>query len=249
MSYDFKIQNNCDHLIQWALVYLDTDRKTIKLPHPISSSSSLTVRINNVVKAPTTYSTSMVRVPLTESLESYIYFKNKVKDYEPVIELRYVTISNYCPKCSGTGIIDDIIIEGHGDIRTISQESLLIQQLEKIIITKLSSNTFHSWYGSSLHSFIGKKITDKELLYSRVKEQVNVAIQNFKNIQKQLVSSGRKFDNGELFGRLLGITIEEADDPSLIEIIVRFTSKRETVLEYTQYLNSNNPTRQRVVLE
>jgi len=65
-----------------------------------------------------------------------------------------------------------------------------------------------------------------------------------KNVQRQMLASGRKFDPEELFGKLLKIEIEETEDPSLILVNVFFTSQSGTPMEYSQYLNTE--IRQRV---
>ena len=93
------------------------------------------------------------------------------------------------------------------------------------------------------------KISDKDLLYSKVREQIIVAVEKLKNVQKQMLASGRKMDGGELFGRLLGIDIEETDDPTILLVTVRFTSNSNTTLEYTQYLSLNTTAKQRLALQ
>jgi hypothetical protein len=249
MSYDLKLQNACDHLIQWVSSTLSSDQKTVNLPYPLSSSSSLKVRVNNVIIPSDIFTVTTLRNNITNLVNSRVIFNNKIKDFEPIVELKYVTLSVYCPKCLGNSVVDDFFVEGHGDYKTISKELLLLQQLEKIIVTKLSSNSFHDWYGSNIHSFVGKKISDRDLLNSKIKDQIGVAIEKLKNIQKQMISSGRKFDDGELFGRLLDIEIKDTEDPTILEVIVYFTSKRESTLEYTQYLSLDSSSRQRVVIE
>ena len=94
---------------------------------------------------------------------------------------------------------------------------------------------------------IGTKIFDRELLYTRIREQVSTAIDKLRTTQKQMQASGRRFDPGELFGKLLKIDIEDTEDPSLILVTVTFTSQSSTPMEYSQYLSMNDTTRQRLV--
>jgi len=247
MSYDIKLQTYCDHKILWSRALLEIDRKTVYLPYPLGSAASLKVRINGVIRSPLTYTIKTTRQPLSLVLISNIEFYNKIKDYDPIIEFFYVTTPETCPKCLNVKNIDDFQINGHGDIEMISKEILLLQQVEKIITTKLSSNVFHSWYGTELHSLIGTKIFDKQLLYSRIREQITNAINKLRTIQKQMLASGRNFDPGELFGKLLKIDVEDTDDPTMILVTVTFTSQSGTSIEYSQYLSSNTLTRQRLV--
>lgn len=247
MSYDIKLQNYCDHKILWSRAQLEIDRKTVYFPYPLASAASLKVRVNGVVLSPSTYVIKTVRQPLSLVLISNIEFYNKIKDYDPIIELFYVAIAETCPKCLNVKNIDDFYINGHGDFEMVSKELLLLQQVEKIITTKLSSNAFHTWYGTELHSLIGTKIFDRQLLYSRIREQVTNSIDKLRTVQKQMLASGRSFDPGELFGKLLKIDVEDTEDPSMILVTVTFTSQSGNSIEYSQYLSSNSLTRQRLV--
>jgi len=247
MSYDVKLQNYCDHKILWARAQLEMDRKTVYLPYPLASATSLRVRINGVVYPYSTYTIKSIRQAMTLIVTSNIEFNNKIKNFDPIIEFLYVTLSDTCPKCLGVKTVDDLLINGRGDIEVISKEILLLQQLEKIIITKISSNVFHSWYGTNLYSLIGTKISDRQLLYTRIREQISSAIDKLRTVQKQMQASGRKFEPGELFGKLLKIDITETDDPTLILVTVTFTSQSNNPIEYSQYLSMNALTRQRLV--
>lgn len=240
MSYDIKLQNICDHRIMWIKGELQADYKTIILKYPVASVSSFRLRINGKEKDPNAYQVKSIKDPLTLEVYSTVEFFNKIKLYNPIIELSYNTYSNRCPKCLGLNILDDIFVNSKGDIETASKESLLLQNVEKIIITKLSSNIFHDWYGTTLHTFIGTKISDKELLHNKIREQISLAIEKLRNIQRQMVSSGRKFDKGELFGKLLKIEIKETDDPTALLVTVVFTSQNDVSIEYSQYLRIEN---------
>jgi hypothetical protein len=240
MSYDIKLQNACDHKIMWIKEDLLSDYKTVNLRYPVSSIASFKVRINGQIVPLEAYSISTYKDNLTAQFFSRINFTKKIKLYNPIIECYYNTYQERCPKCLGVGLLDDIFINGKGDIEVVSKENLLLQNVEKIIITKISSNIFHDWYGTGLHTFIGTKIFDKDLLFNKIREQISVAIEKLRNIQRQMVSSGRKFDNGELFGKLLKIEIKETEDPSLILINLIFTSQNNASIEYSQYLSLTN---------
>jgi hypothetical protein len=248
MSYDIKIQNSCDHKILWARAQLEPDRKTVYLPYPLASVASFKVRINGEPQVGTSYTIKSFRQNLSLIVVTYIEFLKKIKHNDPIIEVNYAAISDVCPKCLNVKYIDDFSVNGNGDLITVNKELLLLQQVEKVIITKLSTNIFHTWYGTEIHSFVGMKITDRDLLYTRIREQVSNAIDKLKNVQRQMESSGRKFDPGELFGKLLKIDVEETEDPTILLVNVSFTSRSDTPIEYSQYLSLNSTKRQRMVL-
>lgn len=248
MSYDIKLQGYCDHKIQWSRVEMEIDKFTLYPPYPVAATSSLKMRINNVIQPSESYVVKTLRRNLSLIIYTEIRMNSKIKHFNPIIELYYTTYPEYCPKCVGLKNVDDMIIDGNGDIQMVEKEILLLQQVEKIIVTKISSNSFHPWYGANLYSLIGSKIYDRSIVEDKVKEQIEEAIDRLKNIQRQMLSSGRKFDPGELFGKLLRIDIDNTDDPATILVTVHFTSQSGSPIEYSQYLVLNDTTRQRVVL-
>lgn len=248
MSYDIKLQNYCDHKILWAQAQLESDRKTVYFPYPMASAASLLVRVNGVEMPANSYTIRTKRQPLSLVVISNIEFYSKIKHYNPIIELFFVTFPENCPKCLNVKTTDDLYVNGSGDYEMISKELLLLQRVEKVIVTKISSNPFHFWYGTDLHSLIGTKIFDRTLMETRVREQIANAIEKLKTTQERMVSSNRQFDPGELFGKLLKIDIEDTEDPTMILVTVSFTSQSGTPMEYSQYLSTNATTRQRMVL-
>lgn len=249
MSYDIKLQTYCDHLVQWYRVQLEPDRKTIYLPYPLGAVSSLKIRINGEEQSKDLYTIKTTRQPLTLIVISHVEFFKKIKHNEPLIEVYYTTILENCPKCLGVKIIDDFYIDSDGDYNTVSKELLLLQEVEKIIVSKQTSNIFHTWYGTTLHSFIGIKQSNKDLLRTRIREQISTAIEKLRTIQNQMEASGRKFDPEELFGKLISIDVEDTEDPTILLVTVKFTSKSNFSIEYSQYLSLNTvTTRERTVL-
>lgn len=237
MSSDIKIQNLCDHRINWQQYSLQSDKKTIRFNYPIGSSKSFHLRVNGIEKSRKSYVLKTDKSPLTDILNSVLVFNKRVKDFQPLIEVSYVTVLQYCPKCLGTKYLDDAVYNNSGDFTQVENERLLIQEVEKYIVTRVSSNPFHRWLGTQLHELIGTKILDLDLLRSRVLEQVNSALDQLKRIQQQLVSSGRVVTDGELFDQLLSVDLEpDESDPSIVHVIVRFTARSGKTLEYVQLL-------------
>jgi len=237
MSIDLKIQNLCDHKVNWEVGQLQSDRKSVLFSKPIASSASLTVRVNNVDIDPSEYVVRVRDDVVSDDRPFYVVLSRKVKDYQPLIEAQYVTLSTFCRKCAGLKYGDDFEYLNDRDIRTCKDEELLLQMVEKYIITRVGSNPFHIWIGTILYTMVGSKITDQDLLKSRMTEQANNAIEMLKSVQKQMQSTGREMTPGELFGDLLFMQVTQESDPSLFTITVRFTSQRGKQLEYEQLVN------------
>lgn len=240
MSYGIKIQNICDHKIHWERSFLEDDLKTINLNHPVGSVSSFSLRINNVIVDKSSYIVTSQTGTLVAVPSSKVEMKKKIKLYEPLIESKYVCVQNFCPKCVGIRTIDDIQYTTSGDWATIDKEFLLVQQVEKVIITKIASNSFHDWYGTDLHSLVGTKVLDLDLIRSKIIENISAAVNRLKNVQRQMVASGREIDPGELFDEIISIDLEETDDPTIILVTLVFTAQSGNPLEYSQYLELSN---------
>jgi hypothetical protein len=193
--------------------------------------------VNNVEQRASSYNIVTTRKPLSIESTSLIRMKNKVKHWEPLVEVNYVTFSNYCPKCLGIKTVDDLVYTAAGDMNVARREYLLVQRVEKIIVTKINSNPFHDWYGTGLHSLVSSKAIDIGFLKTKIIEQISSAIEKLKSVQRQLIASNRKVDPGELFGQLLGIDVTQADDPTVILVTVTFTSQNDTTLEFSQLID------------
>ena len=236
MSTDIKIQNNCDHLINWEQLNFEADMRTIYPSYFIASVSSLSLRINNVIIDATNYviASRTTEGPLDPPL--YVYMNSKNRLYLPIVEMQYTVPAAYCPKCVGLKVLDDLIYSPYGDIAITSKEALLVQNLEKYIVTNIGSNVFVPWVGTSIVTLIGSKITDPAITKSRIVEQVNDAINKLKSVQSQLQNANRTLDPGEIFDRLLGIDVQNTDDPTIVFLTVSFTAKSGNTLEYSQYI-------------
>ena len=238
MSIDYKIQNKCDHVINWEDIPLQADRKTVYLSYPVGSEASLQLRINNVV-----WNKSLYNITTNKTYKdgifskTYIMFKDSTKLFNPLVEARYTTTSSFCPKCAGVKYLDDIIYGPNRDVVTVKDEYLLIQTLEKFIITKLNSNPYHTWLGTSLHTLIGSKINNLSFIKSKVFDDVKKAVDDLKGTQDQYVKSGRDVSHGELFGDLLSIEVNpDTVDPTTVSVLVKFTARSGKALLFEQLM-------------
>lgn len=246
MSLDIKIQNLCDHVVNWELGTLQQDRKSVLFQKPIASKASLQVRMNNVPISPSQYSLDINQEVLASDRPFIVVLKHKTKLFQPLIEARYTTIPTFCRKCLGLKYVDDFEYLSSKDMSTVRDEELLLQNVEKYVITKIQSNPFHSWIGTTLHTIVGSKIVDVDLLTTRMTEQVNSAINKLKTVQRQLQASGREVTPGELFGDLLSLTVTQMKDPSAFNIMVKFTAQSGKVLVYEQPVDLQSTIRTRL---
>lgn len=235
MSIDFKIQNTCDHYINWESLLFSNDSRTLSPSYPLGAVSSFVLRINGVVIDPSRYDVFLNKDNLDLSPRSSVVMKEPVVVYYPIVEAKYTTLKTYCPKCAGTRILDDFVYGPNKDVVVASNEYLLIQTLEKFIVTKLASNRYYNWIGTSLHSLIGSKISDLSYFRVKITEDVKKAVEDLKSIENQYISTGRTVTKGELFGELLGVSISQYEhDLTMLEVLVKFTAQSGKALELQQ---------------
>jgi len=237
MSIDFKIQNKCDHKINWDTGVLSLDAKRIDVTYPIASKASVALKVNFMLVDKSEYSVQEDPTDLTLQKMSYLSLRQRIKLFNPIIEVSYTTFTNSCPKCEGARYLDDFVYTSGGDILTTKDEFLLIQNVEKYIVTRLGSNKYQTWMGTGLQDMIGMKILDGQLLTTKITEEINTTIDKFKDMQKQLVATGRPVSSGELFGQLLSVDVQQDQtDPTTIQVLVSFTAQSGKRLEFTQLL-------------
>lgn len=236
MSQDIKIQNKCDHRINWESLNFEQDRRTVYPTYPVAATISMFLRVNNVAIPQTDY--ALYRRAGVETLYNTwaIQLRSINKLYQPLIEAQYLTFSNYCPKCVGVNVTDDLIYSQKGDFLMAEKEYLLVQNVEKYIVTSLESNIFHGWVGTNLSKLIGKKIFDFDLLTREILNEVNSAMNKLRNVQTQLAATAAVLDPGELLDKVISITTEKTDDPTLVLVTVSFTAKSGKPIEYSQFL-------------
>lgn len=239
MSFDIKIQNKCDHRINWEQYPIE-DRKTITVAYPVASTSSLRMRINNVEISSNEYTVRTVRLLPSQVWTSSLIMTNNVKFTNPIVEVSFLTRSDTCPKCAALNALDDVVYNQAGDFLMVNKEYMLLQSVEKIIVTRIQSNLFHDWYGTGLQDLIGTKMSDFDFLKTKIMDQISASVTSLKNLQRKLLVSGRSVDPGELFGQILSLDVAVTDDPTILLVTMVFTSQSNRTLEYSQLIDTNN---------
>lgn len=77
---------------------------------------------------------------------------------KPIYLIDYYCKSETCPKCRGTGIVQDMVFDGTGGVKFSEGTQKLIQTVIKILITPVGDSPEDIQYGSSLDSLIGSTI-------------------------------------------------------------------------------------------
>lgn len=237
MSFDIKLETVCNHRIFRELVTLASDRRSIRVAQPITSTNNVEVYASNNLIPNTMY--NIVRDPeAVDTPQNRMIFLNykwkAVKDY---FEISYTTLGSYCPKCAGLNIINDISYNIKGDLITLTDERLLLQNLEKFVVTEKGSNSLQPAIGTYLFQLVGQKINDGSYLTSKITQQINATLATLKSMQQQYQASGRPVTSGELLMSVNNINVSvDSADPEILRVDISATAQSGKPVYLTQYM-------------
>jgi|GEM_PF-4219232 hypothetical protein len=239
MSYDLNLTTLCDHLVFKELTFLETDAQTIYLSRPVASSTALTVWITgnvlpfsfyNLITNPDTTNPSQVR---------YIKLNQPWPSPTDYFEINYITRSPFCTKCQGFNYLDDISYDINGDIVEISNEPLLMQNIEKFVITEIGSNPFFTFIGSGLGALIGTRVTNPQFLISQITSQITNSLNQLKSLQQQYALTGRPMTPGELLATINNISVQQDNnDPTIFRADISVTAQSGNTVQTTQVIKA-----------
>ena len=236
MSYDLNLLTTCNHRIYRETVELGSDRRSIRVAQPLASSKIELFASDNKLPG---NSYSIIDDPETIEVQRprMIYLNKKWGSLEDYFEVNYITLSGFCPKCTGFKTIDDLSYDAKGKLFTIRDEKLLLQNMEKFTITRKASNPFHTYIGTSLASLMGSKIYDISYLSTKVTQEINTTLNILKDLQSQYRLSGRAVTSGECLDKIENVHVtQNQQDPTILQADVTATAISGKSVGYTQYL-------------
>lgn len=147
---------------------------------------------------------------------SKIVFNNPVRLLLPLIEVSYISLQDYCLKCSATGFLNDFKLgTGATPFAEITQVNKLAQKALKWILT--SRCPFYPTFTCAIKSFIGRKlgiqITDTDFQTAVVN-----ALTNMQKVQ-QAQSTVQNLDPAEILKDILNVTAAtDQQDPTVVRV-------------------------------
>lgn len=238
MSFDLNLTTVCNHRIYRELSLMDDDQHSLRMARPLASSNVSVYATGNLV--PKAMYNVIFDTQATDTFQTrLVYFKNKWKSPTDFFEITYVTYSGYCPKCTGLKTVNDVSYDVRGDLKELRDEKLLLQNVEKFVVTQIRSNPFHSFIGTSLVGLLGEKIADIDFLSSKITQEINTTLQKLMDMQGQYKLTGRVMTNGETLASIDNIEVySDENDPTILRADVTLTAKSGKSMTYTQLLNT-----------
>ena len=252
MSEEIKVLVECDHRVIDERLYIDLrDYQTIRFPYPIANSS-ISVRINGYeisteeekLYGPFSFCSLTNNGKIVNNVfdneESVSPKTQKIVFNYPLnpndlIEISYTSPLGYCQKCFGTGLVYDYEVTTYG-FKKVTGLSKLRQDCLKALLTRIGSNIFHPWVGTSVESTIGEKYNS--FLVLDLKREFGNVLSNLRKLQIQQ-SLYQKVTPEETLASVDDIQIAFADyDPTLLLIEVTVTSESGQTVAVAQAFKS-----------
>ena len=234
MSFDIKLTTKCDHLIYREQTTIDSDQHTIRTAYPIASIGTVKVYVCGNLIPNTMYN---VVNDFNDPTVRVIYLKNRWKSPTDYFEINYLTTINYCNKCLGSGYYDDLSYDTQGNLAVVKDEYLLMQNVEKFTITKITSNPFHQEIGSALESLIGQRVTNISFLISQITSQVTMSLKKLQDFQTQLIKTGREVSLGEQLQAVISVNVtQNPNDPTILNVTVNVVEASGKTVSFEQII-------------
>lgn len=160
-----------------------------------------------------------------DPLARVIRFRDTLKSVDDIFEVSYYTIRGVCRRCLGTGVENDIRHDVQGNTILVENQNLMLQEVQKIIMTLKGSNVYHRWYGTSLTSLIGSKILGSSYLETQMVKEITDALAKYIQVKTQQ-SKYQPVSKEESLRRIVGIDIEQdAVDPTTFNVSIALESQ------------------------
>jgi hypothetical protein len=167
-----------------------------------------------------------------------IVFDEPLRSASDFVEVSYVTLQQECRRCGGTGYEHDWRYDSRGEVITVQDDDLLVQELQKDIYTILGSNPFHFWYGSGLINSIGKKLTAGGFVQNVIVSDIHQAFNRWQSTKRQQEENVGQFVSDKEFPfRLLSVDFQQStQDPTVIFVSVTVQNRSSEPVQLTRGL-------------
>lgn len=156
-----------------------------------------------------------------------IVFDEPLKGYNDFVEIDYTTVRQECRRCGGLGVENDWRYDGEGEVISLENEDLLLQEVLKITYTVKGSNPFFPSYGTSIIESIGKKKVAGGVVQNLIISDIYEAFRRWQNIKKdQEEKVGQAVSDEEFPFRLLSVNLSPSEDDPEVIFVDAFVQNR-----------------------
>lgn len=118
------------------------------------------------------------------------------------------------------------LVKNNGQLQTVVDSEKLIQDILKICLTNVGSNSLNPWYGSFLSRTMVGNALDSAVTITIAQSQLNTALENLKNLQNLQLKSSQRVSADEQINAILDISIiRNQIDPRLFDVRIGVLTK------------------------
>jgi hypothetical protein len=178
-----------------------------------------------------------------DSPNRLILFDGPLASGTEFVEIDYTTIRQLCRRCGGTGVEFDWRYDQSGNIITVKDDNLLVQELEKDFFTILGSNPFHIWYGTNLLDTIGSKLTANGFVQNVIMSDIYTAFNRWQQVKTQQQNNvGQYVSDKEFPYRLLSVQLQQSQqDPTVIFVNMTIQNRSTQPIQLSRGLKIAQP--------
>jgi len=159
----------------------------------------------------------------TGSLTKSLKFVEPLQS-NPTLTVSYTVDRYKCLRCRGYGIENDYRFDQHGNMAMITNENLLVQAAQKLLLTTQGSNPYHTFYGTSIQNKIGSKAVGN--VAASLSEEVRRALKTFQKIQAEQAKYQQVTFKERLYEVVTVRTTSDKNNPTMyvVDVVLRNAS-------------------------
>lgn len=163
-----------------------------------------------------------------------IRFGEQLRTVDDLILIDYYTDATRCRRCHNLRVEYDFTQDATGKVPMLQDEDLLLQEVEKIILTIRGSNIFHTWYGTRLVDLIGQKGGLGQATTMAISQEISNTLRRYREVKAQQSKLQRVTDK-EFLLRILSLDVRQNDlDPTMFQIDLAVQNKANEVVNITR---------------
>jgi phage baseplate assembly protein W len=135
-----------------------------------------------------------------------------------ILKVTYAVPGERCLRCRATFVENDYRFGKDGEPILITNEDLLVQASQKIVLTEQGSNPFQTWYGTRIHEHIGMKIIGA--VTATIHDDITRALAAFQQLQERQAKV-QSISTKERLYTILSINSQnDPNDPTFVTVDV-----------------------------
>lgn len=126
----------------------------------------------------------------------------------------------------------DLAISSDGSLATVFNDDKLRQDLIKVVLTPIGSNSLFPWYGSPLSERAIGKVLDKMITNMEITNSIIYSINNLMALQKDQEKSGQYISPSESIRQIVDVNINpDSFDARQLNVTMTVASRRANVVQ------------------